>query len=210
MVFKLLIIQCFKIFLIVNIASAQHFDSEVTKYDLNKGTFLDIGLDRLNQQNTAMWLLLGWGGLNIAGGSVMALNNTYKDFGIMSAGWGVVNAAIATFALIGTQTYTDITTFSEVLKDEQFFNRILAVNSGLNAGYIAGGISMNYFGKTNRIKQFGTAVAVQGVFLMAFDAWLLLSSNARLNALAIYPEMVTIGNGLSDILLPSLALSFRF
>lgn len=207
---KRLILFCLVIFLIEDITSAQNIDSQRLNYEHKNYHFLDIGLERLNQQNTAMWLLLGWGGLNVIGGSTLALNDTYGDFGIMSAGWGAVNAAIATFALMGTQTYTDATMFSEILKDEQLFNRILAVNSGLNVGYISAGISMNYFGKTNRIKQFGTAVAIQGAFLMAFDAWLLLSSNARLNDLAVYPDMLSLNNSLSNILVPSLALSFNF
>lgn len=150
--------------------------------------FVDIGIERLDQERTAMLLLLGWGLGSLAAGSAAALTTSkYRDFALMNAGWGAVNAGIAAFALAGADSYTAATSFETVLNDEQFFNRILAVNSGLNVAYISVGFSMNYLGQKSRTRQFGSAVMVQGAFLFAFDAWLLWNSSERLSRLAAYP-----------------------
>lgn len=159
-----------------------------------------------------MLILLGWGGVNVLGGSALALGSSeYRDFGLMTAGWGLVNAAIAGFALAGAETYTLGASFESVMRDELFFNRILAINSGLNAGYIATGFTMNYLGNSSRVRQFGSAVMVQGAFLMAFDAWLLLNSTSRLNRLSAMPDtfLTTLPDG-STQLIQGLTLSFGF
>lgn len=149
--------------------------------------WLKIGNQRLAQQDKAMWILLGWGSLNLAGGSLLALNRNHRDFHIMMAGWGLVNAGIAAFSLLSPEAYDSSTLFSQVLKDEQLFNRILSINSGLNIGYIATGLCMANMGKSTRIRQFGTAIMIQGAFLAVFDTWLLLESISRLNELSIIP-----------------------
>ncbi|MFW6347887.1 MAG: DUF6992 family protein, partial [Cyclonatronaceae bacterium] len=142
-------------------------------------SYLEVGNARLQQERTAMLILLSWGLGSLAAGSGVALSGTekYQDFALMNAGWGAVNAGIAAFALAGADSYTAATSFETVLKDEQFFNRILAINSGLNVAYVSVGFSMNYLGQSSRTRQFGSAVMLQGAFLMAFDAWLLWNSS---------------------------------
>ncbi|MCH8556246.1 MAG: hypothetical protein LAT84_00430 [Balneolia bacterium] len=158
-----------------------------------------------------MIILLGWGALNVLAGSALALGEEYRDFGIMTAGWGAVNAGIATFALFGSDVYTTSTSFETVLRDEQLFNRILAINTGLNAGYMGVGFTMNYLGNSSRTRQFGTAVMAQGAFLMAFDLWLLTSSNSRLRELAVLPSsfQAMLPNGTAE-LVQGLTLTFSF
>ncbi|MCH8568570.1 MAG: hypothetical protein LAT67_09915 [Balneolales bacterium] len=153
-------------------------------------TYLRMSQLRLEQERQAMLILLGWGSLNLLAGSLMAANGYKRDFNLMNAGWGAVNAGIAAFALISADTFSASASFEEVLRDEMFFNRILAVNSGLNAGYIASGFLMNYLGSSSRIRQFGSSVMVQGAFLMGFDAWLLWNSSSRLRELAAFPTSI--------------------
>ena len=178
-------------------------------------TYLDVGNARLQQERTAMLILLSWGLGSLAAGSGVALSGTskYRDFALMNAGWGAVNAGIAALALAGADTYTAATSFETILKDEQFFNRILAVNSGLNVAYVSVGFSMNYLGQSTRTRQFGSAVMLQGAFLMAFDAWLLWNSSERLSRLAAYPATIQIPaaeNGWGSAVAHGLGISIGF
>jgi len=172
------------VFLLQDVTGQNHTSVPVLKNDTS---WLDIGYQRLTQQERAMWILLGWGSLNLIGGSVLAINRNHRDFYTMMAGWGLVNAGIAGFALLNPDIYDATTSFSQVLRDEQLFNRILAINSGLNIGYMATGFCMMYMGKTSRIRQFGTAIIIQGAFLAIFDTILLLNSIDRINYLSLIP-----------------------
>lgn len=161
----------------------------------NVNDYLTIGAERLQQERTAMLILLSWGLGSIAGGAALGYaNKDYRDFALMNAGWGAVNAGIAGFALAGADTYTATTSLQTILQDEQFFNRILAINSGLNVAYVSVGFSMNYLGQSSRTRQFGSAVMVQGAFLMAFDAWLLWNSSDRLDRLSVFPAQIEVSS----------------
>lgn len=177
--------------------------------------FVSIGQERLTQERTAMLILLGWGLSSLTAGATFAAagNKSYRDFALMNAGWGAVNAGIAAFALAGADTYTAATGFETILRDEQFFNRILAINSGLNVAYLSVGFSMNYLGQSSRTQQFGAAVMLQGAFLMAFDAWLLWNSSDRLSRLAVYPTQMQLSaqhTGWAETVAYGLGLSIGF
>jgi len=170
-----------------------------------------IGMERLGQQQRAMRILLGWGSANLIAGGALATQQDYRDFGYMTAGWGIVNAAIAAFSLLGNESYSRETSYETILKDEAFFNRILAINSGLNVAYISVGFAMNNLGDSSRVQQFGTAVMIQGAFLLGFDTWLLVNSSRRLGDLAAYPsnEQVSLPDG-SQQLVPGLTARLFF
>jgi hypothetical protein len=156
---------------------------------------------RLTQQHSAMAVLLGWGLTNLAAGSILAAASPgYRDFGYMAAGWGLINAGIAAFSLYSGPPFDPHTvTLAEYLRDEQLFNRILAINSGLNVAYIGVGASMARWGNSNRIRQFGSAIIIQGAFLLTFDAFLLYHSSARLDDALLFVDSIAyldIGNRL--------------
>lgn len=166
---------------------------------------------RLTQQQSAMAVLLGWGLVNVAAGAAISMSSPgYRDFGYMTAGWGLVNAGIAAFSLYSGPPFDPASvTTAEYLRDEQLFNRILAVNSGLNVAYIGVGASMARWGSSSRIRQFGSAIIIQGAFLMAFDAFMIWHSSARLGDALIFVDSLTfldIGNRLNW----SPALTMRF
>jgi hypothetical protein len=148
---------------------------------------------RLSRQHTAMLVLLGWGLANMAAGSALAAASPgYRDFGYMTAGWGLVNAGIAAFSLASGPPFDPHSvTLAEYLRDEQLFNRILAVNSGLNVAYMGVGASMARWGNSSRIRQFGSAIVVQGAFLMVFDAILLWHSTMRLNDALLFVDTLS-------------------
>ncbi len=171
-----------------------------------------IESQRLSTERNAMLILLTWGGLNMAGGGLLAATSAkHRDFGLMSAGWGLVNAGIAGYALLSASAPDPSVSFQDVLSAEQLFNRILAVNTGLNVAYIGVGWSMNYMGGKSRTRDFGSAIVVQGIFLLIFDAILLYDSSQRLSELALYPGSVSAMA--ADSLyynFPALSLRFSF
>ncbi len=50
------------------------------------------------------------------------------------------------------------------------------MNAGLNVSYITAGLLLQHYGNESRTRQFGSAVAIQGAFLLAFDSYLLYRS----------------------------------
>ena len=90
-----------------------------------------------------------------------------RDFGFMTAGWGAVNAIIA---LANHR--------NPVVKDVVAFRTFLAFNQGLNLAYIAVGATMMLLAAERlNVPQFGGAIVLQGVLLLALDGWLLKLSS---------------------------------
>ncbi len=138
----------------------------------------NLSQDFRTEERQAMYILLGWSGLSLAGSGLLAANGR-KDQAIMHASWAVINAGIAGMALLSVKPeLTDLQTY---LGAEKTFNQILAINTGLDVTYVSTGLLMNYWGKSTRTKEFGTAVAIQGGFLLVIDAVLFWRSNVRLN-----------------------------
>ncbi len=82
---------------------------------------------------------------------------------------------------------------ADYLKREQQFQRIVAVNAGLNVSYIATGLLLQHYAGDSRTRQFGSAVAVQGAFLLAFDSYLLFRSTRFQNR--VMPILKTVASG---------------
>jgi hypothetical protein len=147
---------------------------------------VDIGLSQSlplannfrTEERQAMYILLGWSGLSLAGSGLLAANG-HKDQALMHASWAVINAGIAGMALLSAKP--ELADLKSYLGAEKTFNQILAINTGLDVAYVSTGLLMNYWGKSTRMKEFGTAVAIQGGFLLVFDAILFWRSNMRLN-----------------------------
>lgn len=139
---------------------------------------LTIAQDFRTEERQAMYILLGWSGLSLAGSGLLAANG-YKHQAVMHASWAVINAGIAGMALLSAKP--ELADLQSYLVAEKSFNQILAINTGLDVAYVSTGLLMNYWGKSTRTQEFGTAVAIQGGFLLIFDAVLFWRSNMRLN-----------------------------
>lgn len=102
--------------------------------------------------------LLVWGALSVLAGLILHR----RPFGLMTAGWGGVNLVIALASLRGGPPGPGLRPF-------------LAFNLGLDLGYVGVGLAMILLaGERTRIKEFGAAVALQGVVLLLLDGWLWL------------------------------------
>ncbi|MEX0779911.1 MAG: hypothetical protein WD037_09255 [Balneolales bacterium] len=135
-------------------------------------------------------VLLTWGAASLAGGSLFLFTDI-KDFGLMTAGWGAVNTAIAATTLLNPSVSTrEENNISDLLRKEQRYNRIVAVNTGLNVSYIAAGLGMVKYGAARSTREYGAAILAQGAFLLVYDSVLLYLSSRYLNQISLYPAYI--------------------
>jgi len=142
---------------------------------------------RQQQMERNKYILLGWGVANMISGAAM-LGTENRDFGVMNASWGAINTGIALFALrSASQKYPNEYSHWDILRDEQQFNRIVALNTGLDVGYMIAGYAMMREGRDTMIRQYGTSVLVQGAFLFVYDLFLMVESTRYLNRISVEP-----------------------
>ncbi|MCS7014155.1 MAG: hypothetical protein RMI34_12715 [Chloroherpetonaceae bacterium] len=154
---------------------------------------------RLAAQQRAMWILGAWAGASILSGvglSLQSENTVLRYWGFQNLGWGAVNAAIASAALLGLGSQlaaldtlgTDGKALLQELSEEQNFSKILLVNVGLDVGYMLVGGALAWAARNglSRSDEFfgsGLGIIVQGAFLLFFDIWQVLASSARISDL---------------------------
>lgn len=111
-------------------------------------------------QNLAIWSV-GGVAVGVAIGGLSA-DPWLRSFGAMHAGWCAVNLAIALPGLLRPKPIDDLAKLRE----------FLALNLGLNVAYIGIGGTMMTLGRGS-IHAFGAAIVVNGLALLALDAWLM-------------------------------------
>jgi hypothetical protein len=102
--------------------------------------------------------LATWAGLSTAaGGGLWALggNDTVRRFGRQTLAWGVVDGVIAAVAAALPEP------------DPRRLKRTLWANSAVDVGYIGVGLWLR---RSPQRRGDGTAVVVQGLFLLALDS----------------------------------------
>lgn len=142
---------------------------------------------RQAEHHEAGRVLLTWGVASLVGGGLFAITDI-SDFGLMTAGWGAVNTAIAATSLLNPTTFNrEENNINDLLRYEQRYNRIIAVNTGLNVSYIAAGLGLAHYSESRRTREFGAAIFAQGVFLLVYDSVLLYLSSRYLEDISLYP-----------------------
>ncbi len=123
--------------------------------------------------------LLAWSGLSVGLGSALALlaDPVWRGFGTQCAGWGLIDAVIAGLGL--RQTHQKVAQPNAHEPGQQSeartkLRRILWINTGLDIGYVAGGIVLaatkGRRGSNHRFwRGSGWGIVVQGGFLLIFD-----------------------------------------
>jgi hypothetical protein len=138
---------------------------------------LHFNQKRLQTNKIGMITLGSWALMNISTGAIAARQATgsNKHFHQMNAYWNVVNLALAGFGYYGSATADPalLDLFSSV-KEHYGMEKILLLNTGLDAAYIATGLYLAERAKNSpthadRLKGFGQSVMLQGSFLLAFD-----------------------------------------
>jgi hypothetical protein len=123
--------------------------------------------------------LLAWGALSMGAGVVLALipDRVWQGIGAQCAGWGMIDAVIAGLGL--RQTHKRAADPDEHRPEAQVeardtLKRVLWINTGLDIGYVAGGIVLAATkGRKGRNSRFwrgsGWGIVLQGGFLLVFD-----------------------------------------
>lgn len=150
---------------------------QVYGQDSNVLTLAEYNMASLDHQQNAMLTLGGWAVLNIGAGLALrgGSEGSARHFHEMNALWNTVNLAIAGFgyysALKSDPAAWDLATS---LSKHGNFQKILLFNTGLDVGYILGGLYLTERAKRpgenmDRLKGFGNSIMLQGGFLFAFD-----------------------------------------
>lgn len=145
-----------------------------------------IKADNLALQRHGMGVLAGWGGANLlAGGIGWAATEPGRSraFWQGNAAWNVVNLGIAGLGLAAVpRRRAEPLTEAAVRRQVRGLETALAVNGGLDVGYVATGFLLRHIGARQgdeRMRGFGDALLVQGGFLLLFDATMLAISRRR-------------------------------
>jgi hypothetical protein len=137
---------------------------------------------------TGMSVLGGWGLANIGAGAagwVASKGGQNLYFYQMTTVWGVVNAAVAINGFAnGRKELNETLTPAESLKRQQKIERIFLFNGALDIVYIGAGFYLDSRGNNNaQLKGYGTSIALQGAFLLFFDATMYRTQHGNGNKL---------------------------
>ena len=152
-----------------------------------------------------MKVLGGWGALNLGAGIAgwaTSERGSHQYFHQMNTFWGATNLAIALLSHAGTRKRMQTTLgVEESIKAQKQIEKIFLVNGGIDFAYIGTGIYLNTRGNSrnnDQLKGYGTAVIMQGAFLLLFDCTmysLLRSNGKKLNALSGKTSFNVSGSG---------------
>lgn len=129
-------------------------------------------------QHTVLGWLLAWGVGSIVAGAGLATNRRQdlRQIGLQAIVWGAIDAALALSGRRGARQNRHLDPASEQRSGSQEaarFQRILAINAGLDLLYIAGGLRLAQTARHNP-GRYGTGlgIAIQGTFLLIYDSLL--------------------------------------
>lgn len=120
--------------------------------------------------------LLAWGAANAVAGAGMARSSSVfvRHAGQQACVWGLIDLALAVNGRRGSRRRALSADASATLAAADRFRTILAVNSLLDIGYVAGGagLATRAAGRPDR-RGTGLGIAIQGLFLLVYDCLLL-------------------------------------
>ena len=92
----------------------------------------------------------------------------------MNVLWNTVNIGLAIPGYLKARKANSSLSFSETIRMQHQTEKIFLINSGLDIGYMAGGLLLRSSAKTNISKQhqfngYGNSLLLQGGFLFLFD-----------------------------------------
>ena len=134
-----------------------------------------IARARITLQKNNMWVLAAWAGANIVQGSISAGDARGSDhyFHQMNAYWNTVNLTIAGLGLwAAKKQLAGIHTAEKNWTEQQKIEKLLLLNTGLDAAYIMTGLYLRERGtRLNRDQPtgYGNSLMLQGGFLLIFD-----------------------------------------
>ena len=134
-----------------------------------------IAIERIKLNKNNMRILGAWAGANIIQGTISAGNAKGSDhyFHRMNAYWNTVNLALAGLGILSAKKQASRKyTVAENILEQQKIEKLLLLNTGLDAAYIMTGFYLKERG--NRLHRdqpvgYGNSLLLQGSFLLVFD-----------------------------------------
>ncbi len=170
-----------------------------------------IAIDRNNKNKTNMTILGIWAGINIVQGGISSTNaeGSDKAFFKMNTYFNAVNLGIAGFGLAMVRKEMNKQySFAENLLKQEKLEKLLLLNTGLDAAYIATGLYLKERGarvNNEETAGFGNSLVLQGAFLLIFD--LVQYGNHRRNGKLLEKEL---GNWQIGTTSNGIGLTYRF
>ena len=154
-------------------------------------------------QQAHLWRVGAWGLANAVGGAALVLASDRDGqpgrwaFGLQSGAWGAVNVGIAAFGLVGGPGET-VTEWAAAFAAENGYADVLLVNLGLNAGYMAVGVTLlavagRGVSTPDAWRGHGAALVFQGAGLMVLDGIAYAGTRGRLGALVEIASRAQLG-----------------
>ena len=134
-----------------------------------------IARERINLNKTHLLILGAWASANIIQGSISASNLTGKDhyFHQMNVYWNTVNLGLAGAGLlVARKQVSRHYSLEDNIREQHQVEKILLLNTGLDAAYIMTGLYLHERGvRLNKDQPtgYGSSLMFQGGFLLAFD-----------------------------------------
>lgn len=126
--------------------------------------------------------LLQWGRLSVVVGAILALiprhsrhaAGAWRGFGFQAVAWGAIDAAIGKLSLRSARAKASAPeshTPEAQQAARRALRRVLWINTGLDVGYVAGGVALaRAKGRQSSFRRgAGWSIVVQGGFLLLFD-----------------------------------------
>ncbi len=125
-------------------------------------------------QRQALAWLLGWGIGSVVVGAGLATAKTpvLRHVGIQAVAWGAIDAALAYSGRENARNKLQQgTTDAEQWVEAQRFQRIVAINAGLDVLYVLGGWWLIRRAGSNEARRgMGLGIIIQGAFLLVYDS----------------------------------------
>lgn len=117
-------------------------------------------------------VLMGWSVGSIAAGIPMWTSDDrfVRYAGIQNVAWGAVDGAIATLGLVAASRASREVHPEQHWKDARAsLRRIFLLSTVLDIVYVAGGVALLGFGKTEPLRGTAAGILAQRTFLLTFD-----------------------------------------
>lgn len=121
--------------------------------------------------------LLGWGAGSVVVGAGLACQRSQvlRQIGLQAIGWGAIDALLAWSGRRSARQRMALAVTpmpqSDEIKAAASFQRLVAVNAGLDVLYILGGLWLARAPRPAR-RGTGLGIAIQGLFLLIYDSLL--------------------------------------
>lgn len=128
----------------------------------------------LNYEKQAMTTLMTWAAASVLTGTMLTVtggDDYTRAVGVQNIAWGAIDGVIAGFGYRGIRKQFQLDKpVSHWQAEERKLRKIFLINAGLDVLYVAAGVALMGFGKTDFVRGSGAGVMLQGSFLFVFDS----------------------------------------